>query len=119
MSASLEMAVCMWDARESCFLSLHPHISRNVESSSGAEMTHASNGGPFPEVGRSEFSLGPMASLAQGGWAQVSITILISKMRKLRPREGRILSKDLSPGLRDSAWAGTQLHSSQKVAEGG
>lgn len=101
------------------FLSLHPHISPNAESSSGVEMTHISNSRPFPDVGRSELPLGPMASLAQGGWAQVSVTILISKMRKLRSREGRILSKDLNPGLRDSAWEGIQLHSSQKVAEGG
>lgn len=109
----------MWDAWESYFLSLHPHISRNAESSSGVEMTHASKGGPFPDLGRSELPLSPVASLAQGRWTQVSVTVLISKMRKLRSREGRILSKDLSPGLRVSAWEETQLPSSQKVVEGG
>lgn len=38
-------------------------------------------------------------------------------MRKLQPREGRNLSKELSPGLRSGDWEGTQQHQSQEVAE--
>lgn len=39
----------------------------------------------------------------------MGVTIPIPQLRKLRPGEGRNLSKELSPGLRYD-WEGTQLH---------